>query len=94
MKMSKLFVYRCSFLVTLVRLRTLQLLKKLTPKIKVCLEDTGLFLYSSFLSYCRLNATFFVTGSFLSMGYGFVEFKDKKEALNAVKELQVCIDLQ
>lgn len=28
-------------------------------------------------------------GSFLSMGYGFVEFKNRKEALNAVKQLQV-----
>ena len=34
-----------------------------------------------------------IIGSFLSMGYGFVEFKNKKEALSAVKELQVCIDL-
>ena len=31
-------------------------------------------------------------GSFLSMGYGFVEFKNRKEALNAVKQLQVLFN--
>ena len=30
-----------------------------------------------------------VPGAILSMGYGFVEYKTKKSALNAIKKLQV-----
>lgn len=33
-----------------------------------------------------------VLGTLLSMGYGFVEFKNKKDALNAIKELQVLFE--
>jgi RNA recognition motif-containing protein len=30
-----------------------------------------------------------IPGAMLSMGYGFVEYKTKKSALNAIKKLQV-----
>lgn len=31
-----------------------------------------------------------ISGAILSMGYGFVEYKTKKSALNAIKKMQVC----
>ena len=32
---------------------------------------------------------FYFAGNLLSMGYGFVEYKKRSDALNAIKQLQV-----
>lgn len=38
-----------------------------------------------------LHSLFIFPGHLLSMGYGFVEFKKRSDALKAIRELQVCV---
>ena len=45
-------------------------------------EPLGSFIYYLF---------YLILGQFLSMGYGFVEFKTEKSAKEALKKLQVCM---
>ena len=40
-----------------------------------------------------LNVFVFILGATLSMGYGFVAYKTKKSALNAIKKIQVFLVL-
>ena len=46
------------------------------------------FCWTALISF-RFAYKFF-PGNLLSMGYGFVEYRKKSDALKAIKQLQVC----